>query len=236
MISSLTILLYYVLLVPIGALLGFPWTWITGDVTFLYRFSMWISASGLRLGGIRIDPSGYENIPPGRACIFMANHVSNLDPPLFMPTIPGRSAVFLKKSLMKIPVVGMAMRMADFVPVERRGNREDARESIEAASKVLESGVHLTAFPEGTRSRTGKMLPFKKGPFYLAQQTGAPIIPVSIFGTETMMRKGSLKIYPGVAHIHLHPAIYAADFATREELIHAVRASIAAGLPEWMRE
>ena len=81
MISSLTILLYYVLLVPIGALLGFPWTWITGDVTFLYRFSMWIAASGLRLGGIRIDPSGYENIPPGRACIFMANHVSNLDPP-----------------------------------------------------------------------------------------------------------------------------------------------------------
>ena len=104
------------------------------------------------------------------------------------------------------------------------------------ASKVLESGVHLTAFPEGTRSRTGKMLPFKKGPFYLAQQTGAPIIPVSIYGTETMMRKGSLKIYPGVAHIHLHPPIYAADFSTREELIHAVRESIAAGLPEWMRE
>ena len=83
-------------------------------------------------------------------------------------------------------------------------------------------------------AREPGMLPFK-GPFYLAQQTGAPIIPVSIFGTETMMRKGSLKIYPGVAHIHLHPAIYAADFSTREDLIHAVRESIAGGLPEWMR-
>ncbi|MDR5728390.1 MAG: lysophospholipid acyltransferase family protein [Terriglobia bacterium] len=235
MISAITILLYYVILVPIGALLGFPWTWITGDVTFLYRFSMWIAASGLRMGGIRVQVEGYENIPRGVACIFMANHVSNLDPPMFMPLIPGRSAVFLKKTLMRIPFLGIAMRMADFVPVERRGNREDAKESIDNAAKVLASGVHLTAFPEGTRSHTGKLLPFKKGPFYLAQQTGAPIVPVSIHGTETMMRKGSLRIFPGVAHVHFHPAIRAADFATREELIFAVRESIASGLPEWMR-
>ncbi len=235
MISAITILLYYVLLVPIGALLGFPWTWITGDVTFLYRFSMWIAASGLRMGGIRVQAEGYENIPRGEACIFMANHVSNLDPPMFMPLIPGRSAVFLKKTLMKIPFLGIAMRMADFVPVERRGNREDAKESIDNAAKVLASGVHLTAFPEGTRSRTGKLLPFKKGPFYLAQQTGAPIVPVSIYGTETMMRKGSLRVFPGIAHVYFHPAIRAADFATREELIFAVRESVASGLPEWMR-
>lgn len=235
MIPAIVILLYYVLLTPIGALLGFPWTWITGDVTFLYRFSMWIAASGLRLGGIRVQTEGLENIPRDRACIFMANHVSNLDPPLFMPLIPGRSAVFLKKTLMKIPLLGIAMGMADFVPVERRGSREDARESIDSAAKVLASGVHMTTFPEGTRSRTGKMLPFKKGPFYLAQQTEAPIVPVSIHGTETMMRKGSVKIFPGIAHVTFHPPILATDFATREELIFAVRESIASGLPEWMR-
>ncbi|MGH9617988.1 MAG: lysophospholipid acyltransferase family protein [Acidobacteriaceae bacterium] len=235
MISAIAILLYYAALAPIGALLGFPWTWITGDVTFLYRFSMWITGSGLRVGGIRIEAEGFENIPAGRACIFMANHVSNLDPPLLLPLVPGRTTVFLKRSLMKIPLVGMAMRMADFVPVERRGNREDAKDSIDRAAKVLASGVHLTAFPEGTRSRTGKLLPFKKGPFYLAQQTDAPIVPVSIHGTETMMRKGSLRIFPGVAHIQLHPALYASDFSTREGLIHAVRESIGSGLPEWMR-
>jgi 1-acyl-sn-glycerol-3-phosphate acyltransferase len=235
MISALTILLYYLVLVPVGALLGFPWTWITGDVTFLYRFSMWIASSGLRLGGIRVEAEGFEKIPAGQACIFMANHVSNLDPPLFMPLLPGRSAVFLKKTLMKIPVVGMAMRMADFVPVERRGNRDDAKESIDSAAKVLASGVHMTTFPEGTRSRTGQLLPFKKGPFYLAQETGAPIVPVSIHGTETMMRKGSLRIFPGVAHIRVHPPLYASDFPTRDTLILAVRESIASGLPEWMR-
>ena len=235
MIPAITIFLCYALLSPIAALLGFPWTWITGDITFLYRFSMWIAATGVRMAGIRVRAEGLENVPSGQPCIFMANHVSNLDPPVLLPEVPGRTAVFVKSELMKIPFIGMGMRMGGFVPVERSGNREDARESIERAAKVLASGVHLTAFPEGTRSRTGKMLPFKKGPFYLAQQTGAPIIPVSIYGTETMMRKGSLKIFPGVAHIHLHPPLFAADFSTREELMHAVRDSIAAGLPEWMR-
>jgi 1-acyl-sn-glycerol-3-phosphate acyltransferase len=235
MIPAITIFLCYALLSPIAALLGFPWTWITGDITFLYRFSMWIAATGVRMAGIRVRGSGLENVPRDRPCIFMANHVSNLDPPVLLPLVPGRTAVFVKSELMKIPFIGMGMRMGGFVPVGRQGSREDARESIDSAAKVLASGVHITAFPEGTRSRTGKMLPFKKGPFYLAQQTGVPIIPVSIYGTETMMRKGSLRIFPGVAHIDLHPPIFAADFSTREELIHAVRDSIAAGLPEWMR-
>jgi 1-acyl-sn-glycerol-3-phosphate acyltransferase len=235
MIPAITIFLCYALLSPIAALLGFPWTWITGDITFLYRFSMWIAAVGVRMAGIRIQSEGLENVPRDRPCIFMANHVSNLDPPVLLPLVPGRTAVFVKSALMKIPFIGMGMRMGGFVPVERRGGRDDARESIERAAKVLASGVHITAFPEGTRSRTGKLLPFKKGPFYLAQQTGAPIIPVSIHGTETMMRKGSLRIFPGVAHICLHPPLLAADFTTREELILAVRESIASGLPEWMR-
>jgi 1-acyl-sn-glycerol-3-phosphate acyltransferase len=236
MIPAITIFLCYALLSPIAALLGFPWTWITGDITFLYRFSMWIAATGVRMAGIRVHTEGLENVPRGQPCIFMANHVSNLDPPVLLPQIPGRTAVFVKSELMRIPFIGMGMRMGGFVPVARGGSREGAMESIESASKVLASGVHITSFPEGTRSRTGKMLTFKKGPFYLAQQTGAPIIPVSIYGTETMMRKGSLKIFPGVAHIHLHSPLYAADFSTREELIQSVRESIAAGLPEWMRE
>jgi 1-acyl-sn-glycerol-3-phosphate acyltransferase len=79
------------------------------------------------------------------------------------------------------------------------------------------------------------MLPFKKGPFYLAMETGAPCIPVSIYGTETMMAKGSLRIRPGTAHIVFHAPIYPANFATRDDLLQAVRAAIASGLPEWMR-
>jgi 1-acyl-sn-glycerol-3-phosphate acyltransferase len=235
MIPAITILLCYALLSPIAALLGIPWTWITGDITFLYRFAMWIAATGIRMAGIQVRGDGLENVPGNRPCIFMANHVSNLDPPVLLPLVPGRTAVFVKRGLMKIPFIGIGMRMGGFVPVERRGSREDARESIDSAAKVLASGVHITSFPEGTRSRTGQLLPFKKGPFYLAQQTGAPIIPVSIHGTETMMCKGSVRIVPGVAHVTFHAPLLAADFATREGLIAAVRASIASGLPEWMR-
>lgn len=235
MIPSITIFLCYALLSPIAALLSFPWTWITGDITFLYRSSMWIAATGIRWAGIRVRAQGLENVPRDRPCIFMANHVSNLDPPVFLPLIPGRTAVFVKKVLMKIPFIGMAMRMGGFVAVDRSGKRDAAKDSIERATIVLASGVHITSFPEGTRSRTGQLLPFKKGPFYLAQQTGAPILPVSIHGTESMMRKGSLRIFPGDAYVKFHPPILASEFATREELMMAVRASIASGLPEWMR-
>jgi 1-acyl-sn-glycerol-3-phosphate acyltransferase len=235
MIAAIKIFLWYAVLSPVAALVGFPWTWISGDITFLYRFAMWIAGSGMRIAGIRVHADGLENVPPEQPCIFMANHVSNLDPPVFLPLIPGRTAVFIKKVLLKIPLIGRAMRMGGFVPVDRSGSREAARDSIQQAAQVLASGVHITSFPEGTRSRTGQMLPFKKGPFYLAQQSGAPVIPVSIHGTEAMMRKGSLKITPGDAYVRFHPPVWPAEHATREELIAAVRASIAAGLPEWMR-
>src|SRR5665213_4405263 len=220
MIAAIKIFLCYALLSPFAALVGFPWTWITGDITFLYRSSMWIAATGIRWAGIRVHAQGLENIPRNQPCIFMANHVSNLDPPVFLPLIPGRTAVFVKRALMKIPFIGMAMRMGGFVPVDRSGARDAARESIRQASTVLASGVHITSFPEGTRSRTGQLLAFKKGPFYLAQQTDMPIVPISIQGTEGMMRKGSLRITPGDAHVHFHPPILAADYTTREDLMN----------------
>jgi len=100
---------------------------------------------------------------------------------------------------------------------------------------VLEKGLHITSFVEGTRSPDGRMLPFKKGPFYLAMQAGAPCIPVSIHGTEKILGKGSLKMHPGAAYVVFHPPIDPTQFVTREELMHAVRQAIASGLPEWMR-
>ena len=169
------------------------------------------------------------------ACIFMANHVSNLDPPALIPNIPGRTSAFLKRSLMQVPVLGWGFRQGDFIPVDRDGRRESAQESIAAARRVLAKGVHITTFVEGTRSKDGRLLPFKKGPFYLAMETGAPCIPVSIWGTETMMSKGSLRIRPGIAHITFHAPINPGDYETREDLMTAVREAIASGLPEWMR-
>lgn len=235
MFSAISIVITYLILGFPAALIGLPWTLLRSDISFLYRWAMWITNTGLKVGGIRIDVQGREKMDPAARYIFMSNHVSNLDPPVLLPVLPGRTTIFLKRSLMKIPVLGYAMGLADFIPVDRDGRIENAKQNAEAARNALASGLHVTVFVEGTRSRDGRLLPFKKGPFYLAMDADAPIVPISIWGTETMMKKGSLRIIPGTAHVTFHAPILPRNYATREELMAAVRSSIASALPEWMR-
>jgi 1-acyl-sn-glycerol-3-phosphate acyltransferase len=218
-----------------GAIIFYSWTLVTGNIMPLYKVAMWIARTGIRLAGIRVEVEGRELVPAGTACIFMANHVSNLDPPVLLPLIPGRTSVFLKRSLMKVPVLGYGMKLADLIPVDRAGHIDSARESIAAARKVLARGVHLTTFVEGSRSHDGRLQPFKKGSFFLAKQSGALCIPVSIYGTEQMMPRGTLRTRRGTAHVVFHAPVNPADFRTREDLLKAVRAAIASGLPERMR-
>ncbi len=236
MIASLLLLFTILVLGAPAALVFIPWAILTGNVTPLYNISQKVVRAAFRLAGIRVHTVGTERVPKHTACIFMANHVSNLDPPALIPHIPGRTSAFLKRSLMKIPVLGYGMKLAQFVPVDRDRRVESAVESVAAARLVLEKGIHITTFVEGTRSRDGRLLPFKKGPFYLAMEAGAPCIPVSIYGTERMMKKGSVRVHPGVAHIIFHAPVYPNSFATREELMDAVRRAIASGLPAWMRD
>ncbi len=236
MAAALLLLFTIVLLGIPAALVFIPWAMITGNATPLYNVSIRIVRLALHLGGIRVQTTGMEHVPAHTACIFMSNHVSNLDPPALIPRIPGRTSAFVKSSLMKIPVLGYGMKLGDFVPVDRDGRVESAKESVAVARRVLEKGIHITTFVEGTRSRDGRMLPFKKGPFYLAMEAGAPCVPVSIHGTETMMAKGSLRVRPGSAYITFHEPLDPTQFSSREELMEAVRAAIASTLPEWMRE
>jgi 1-acyl-sn-glycerol-3-phosphate acyltransferase len=235
MIVSLLVLVVIVALSLPAAAIFIPLAVITGNIKPLYAVSCWITRAGFRVAGIRIRVEGRECVPAGQACIFMANHVSNLDPPALIPRIPGYTSAFAKRSVFNLPIFGYCLKLGEFIPVDRTGNAATAQESVAAARRVLDKGVHITTFVEGTRSRDGRMLPFKKGPFYLAKQTGAPCIPISIYGTETMMAKGSFAIKGGTAHIVFHPPIDPAGFATREDLMQAVRISIASGLPEWMR-
>jgi 1-acyl-sn-glycerol-3-phosphate acyltransferase len=235
MISSLILITTIIVLGIPSALLFIPWAMISGNALPLYNASMMIVRVGYRLARIRIVTEGLDRVPANTACIFMANHVSNLDPPALLPNIPGRTSAFLKRSLMRIPALGYGMKLGEFIPVDRSGSAAGAKESVAAARRVLDKGIHITTFVEGTRSKDGRLLPFKKGPFYLAMETGAPCIPVSLFGTESMMAKGSVRIRPGTAHLIFHDPVYPVDFATREELLVAVRTAIASGLPEWMR-
>jgi len=235
MIASFAFIATMVLLGIPTAILFIPWCWITGNVLPLYKGTRFMLSSSCRMAGVRLRAEGLEHVPTDRACIFMANHVSNLDPPALISLIPGRTSAFMKRSLMNLPILGTGFRQGDFIAVDRSGNPSDAQQSVAAAQRVLARGVHMTTFVEGTRSPDGRMLPFKKGPFFLAMAAGAPCIPVSIFGTEKIQGKGSLRIHPGVAHVVFHPPIDPAGFATRDELMQAVRAAIASGLPQWMR-
>ncbi len=235
MFATFKLLFIYLTLGFVAGIIGIPYTLLVGDISLLYRVAMWITNAGVRAAGIKIKVSGLENIPAGRSCIFMSNHVSNLDPPVELPLLPGRCSVLLKKELMSIPILGHAMRLGKFVPVARGHRRDAAQASVEAAADALRSGLHILVYPEGTRSLDGRLSTFKKGPFFLAQQTQAPIIPIALSGTQTMMCKGSYAITPGVARIQVLPAVEPAMYETREQLMAAVRSAIANALPPEMQ-
>ena len=235
MFATFKLVFVYLTLGSITGIVGIPYTLLVGNIRLLYRVAMWVTNAGVRAAGIKIEIIGKENIPSGRSCIFMSNHVSNLDPPVELPLLPGRSSVLLKKELMGIPILGRAMRMAKFVPVERGSRRDAAKASVEAAAEALRSGLHIIVYPEGTRSPDGRLSAFKKGPFFLALETQAPIVPIAVSGTQTMMRKGSYAITPGLARIQVLPVIEPSKYGSREELMLAVRSAIADALPVEMK-
>ena len=239
MFASLRLLFVWILLGVPAAAVGITWSALRGTFHTMYGWGMWIIRLGLRAAGVRVRGIGLENIPPGRSCIFLSNHTSNLDAPVLLPVVPGMTSVFIKKVLMKIPLLGTAMRMGKYVPVARGHSREDAIRSVEAAKAALQAGLHITVFPEGTRSLDGTLLPFKKGAFFLAAETGAPLVPVAITGTAGMMPKDTLKIKSGEAVVRFLPVVEPGAFASREELMEAVRGRIAAAplrAPPWRGE
>ncbi len=224
---------WWLLATPVVALLTLPYALLTGDSDFLYRLGMWTVRAGVKLSGVRVEISGRDRLDRAQTYIFMSNHVSNFDPPLLIPLIPGRTSVLVKKELFRIPILGFAMRVAHLVPVDRR-QRDAAIASVRAAADVIRSGLAMTVFPEGTRSPDGRLLPFKKGPFYLALDTGSPIVPVTILGTDAIWPKGKFFLRPdnAVARLIFHPPISPKDFPDRDALMAAVHDAIAGALPE----
>ena len=207
------------------------YTLLSGSAGMMYRIATRLGITGVRLAGIKIEVRGLENLEPGRSYIYMSNHVSNLDPPVLVASIPGRCSVLVKKEVFRIPILGFAMKVADLVPVDR-SNREAAIESVHAAAEVLRRGLNMVIYPEGTRSADGRLLPFKKGPFHLAMEARVPVIPVTILGTADLWPKGTWAMRPGKAVLIFHPPLHPARFADREELMAVARETIASALPE----
>lgn len=226
MFASLRMLFAFVLLGLPGAILGIPWSLLRGNTSMMYAWAMATMRFGLWVGRVKVRVRGRERFPVGTAAIVVSNHISNLDPPVLLPLVPGQTSVFLKAELMKIPVLGFVMRMGKFVPVARAKSREEARSSVDAATKVLAGGYNIFIFPEGTRSPDGHMLPFRKGAFYLAVQAKAPIAPMIVRGTSAMMPKGTLKAKPGSAEVEFLEPIWPAEGELPDELMKRVRAAM----------
>ncbi len=236
MIRTILMLGFWAALLPFAALLGFPWTIITGDVSFLYRIGMWGAWTGVRIAGLRVKAEGLERLDPNSTYIFMSNHTSNIDPPMLMPLIPKRTSIMAKKELFGYPILGQVMRFGSLVPVDR-GNRDSGIAAVRAAADVIKrQKINMTIYVEGKRSFDGKLLPFKKGPFYLAEECQVPVVPITIVGTHEAWPKGRFAIRPGSATVIFHPPIEPKDFGGRDNLMIKVRQVIDSGLPAEFRQ
>jgi 1-acyl-sn-glycerol-3-phosphate acyltransferase len=231
MIRTLIVAIWFVFAIVVFLPWLILWSLLTGSQDLMYRSSMNAVKVGLRIAGVRVRLEGIENIPP-YTCIFAANHASYVDPLAFVPRIPRRVSVALKKELFRIPILGHGMLLAKFISVDR-ASRAGAVDSLKTAVRYLSEGLSFVVYPEGTRSRDGRLLPFKKGAFVLAIQAGVPIVPVSISGAQKLMRKGEWAIRPGDVLIRFGPAVDSSQYpiARRAELQARIHELLAAGLP-----
>jgi 1-acyl-sn-glycerol-3-phosphate acyltransferase len=184
---------------------------------------------GLALGlaGIRYRVHNRERIPTGRAVLFCSNHESNVDPPVLFQALHKRLHVLMKAELAKLPVLGAVMVAGGFVPVER-DRREASMASIDRAAASLRAGNSFLIFPEGTRSKSSELLPFKKGGFIMAIKAQAPIVPVAVSGGRSAMQKGSWFVRPVMVDVRIGEPVETSGYALddRDQLIEIVRARI----------
>ena len=191
------------------------------------RLSRWIL-------GLRLEVTGLEQVDPAKTYVFIGNHVSLIDGPLLFMLIPQHVRVILKKGIFRLPILGFGMKYIGFVPVDRK-RAQRGKEAIEGAARQMRDRKYsFLIFPEGTRSRDGNLAAFRRGGFFLAVESGAPIVPVSIRGTFEIMPKGCFFVNKGDIRVSFRPAIPVqnTDAQGLTDLMDKVRTSIQDGLGE----
>ncbi|MBI3048753.1 MAG: 1-acyl-sn-glycerol-3-phosphate acyltransferase [Acidobacteria bacterium] len=221
-VTYVAILAYIAVAGPLGFFIAVVLRWKRGLYT-LGHAGVWLA---LALAGIRYRVVGREHVPP-TAVIFCSNHESNVDPPVLFRALHRQLHILYKAELHKFPIMGIVFDAGGFVPIER-SDREKAMGSIGRGTQSLRAGNSFLIFPEGTRSRTGELLPFKKGGFIMAIQAQVPIVPVAVQGGRAAMRKGSAFVRPVRVSVRIGAPIPTAGLTLddRDELIERVRAAV----------
>jgi 1-acyl-sn-glycerol-3-phosphate acyltransferase len=187
---------------------------------------------GLALSRTPIELRGAEHLPVG-PFILMSNHQSGFDILSLIAAIPCRTYWIAKKELFDIPIFGSSMRRGGYIPLDRSDGRK-ALKSMENAAAIIRQGSSVVMFPEGTRSRDGQLLPFKRGGFMLAVRAGVPVIPVTINGSGKVNPSGRIRLYSGRIGITIHPPLTIPDGIKKSEaeewLMGKVRGAITSGL------
>lgn len=224
----------YLLVLPLLAVSAFvalvvmiPVTWVLGDIRPIYRVARWVVRLAVWVAGIRLETRGPDPWRMPQPCVYLCNHVSNIDPPVVFLCLP-RVAVLGKAVVFRIPLLGHALNLAEFIPVER-GQADSRRQALEAGIDRLQRGLSLLIFPEGTRSPDGRLLPFRPGPFTMAIEAQAPVAPITLVGAREVLPKGALALRPGRVTLVFHEPLPTRGLRPedREELMRRCREAIA---------
>ena len=221
-IAYTLILAYIAVAAPIALFCGVILRWKDG----MWALGHAGARMALALTGIRYRVSGRENVPH-TAVVFCSNHESNVDPPVLFEALHRRLHVLYKAELHKFPIMGTVFDIGGFVPIERN-DRESAMRSIAMGAESLKAGNSFLIFPEGTRSRSGDLLPFKKGGFIMAIEAQVPVVPVAISGGRAAMRKGSPIVRPVHVTVRIGRPVPTAGLTLndRDALIAQVRGEV----------
>ncbi len=215
--AALSMLFFFVISLPVMLLTG------SGE------FPMWLARrawapSALWVAGVKLDIHLLAPLPSGPA-IFVSNHESALDIWAVVAAIPRSVRFVAKRELFRIPIFGWYLAMGGHVKVDRQ-NHGRAVASLAAAARKVRAGTSLIVFPEGTRSRDGRVHPFKKGPFVIASQAAVPLVPIAVVGSGDITPKRRIEVRPGTLHLSIGPAVDPHGFPDRNGLLREVRRRI----------
>ncbi len=181
----------------------------------------------LTISGIRVKVRGMHHIQAHRNYIYMSNHQSNFDIPVLLAHLPVQFRWLAKAELFRIPIFGLAMRRVGYISIDR-SDRRLAFASLRQAAETIRNGVSVLIFPEGTRSRDGRIGSFKKGGFVMAIDAQVPIVPVTVHGTWEIMPKARWRIVPGTVGIDIGPPVQTCGYTrkSKQELMHRVHEAV----------